>query len=235
MGYALTNMDGYERIFPQRTLWLIFLLGGFLAACAAPPARQVEAPADESGSASVELRASRASDPAYMLGHVTPVRLEIENAGQTPLRIAYDRFVLIDEKGAFYGALPLYRVQGTAEEPELAPGQQVLEEPAFEADQFSVAGAYSAAYPRLSTFDGPAGHDPQYHNYYFAYWAGIPLPTREMLSLGIPEGVLGPGGTLSGLLYFESTGGDLPALRLRGDFVNPFTGERLGSRSVPVE
>lgn len=231
-------MDVYKSPFLQRTRWLTFLLTVLLAACAGPPAREAEAPETAGGDREpvrVELTASRATDPAYVLGHVTPVRLEIENTGQEPLRIAYDRFVLIDDRGAAYSALPLFRVQGTAEEPELAPNQEVLEQPAFQASQFSVAGVYSAVYPRLSAFDGPAGHDPQYHNYYFAYWAGIPLPTREMLSLGIPEGVLGPGGKLSGLLYFESTGGGLPALRLRGDFLNPFTGERLGSVSVPVE
>lgn len=213
------------------------LFSSLLAACAGAPLTQDAGPqaAPEGGREPlrVEITAGRAGEPAYMRPHVTGIRVEIENAGGAPVRIAYDDLALVDDDGRLYSALPLFRLGDGPEDPAVAPGQTRVE-PAFQASQFSVADAYAAIYPSLRAFDGPFDLDRQYNHYYHAQWASIPLPTQEMLSLGLPEGVLGPGGKLSGLLYFEYSGSDLPALQLRGDFANPFTGERLGTVTVDV-
>lgn len=217
-----------------RTLLAAVSILVLLTACASVARSPESAPEATAGEGRaplrIEITAARATEPAYMRQHVTPLRVEIENGGAAPLRLAYEDLVLIDEAGAVYSVLPLFELDGDA----AAGGQGRVDQPGFQGTQFSVAGPYASVYPSLSAFDGPFHIDGQYNGYYHAYWASIPLPTQEMLNLGLPEGVLGPGGKLSGLLYFEYSGGGLPALRLRGDFLNPFTGERLGTATVPV-
>jgi hypothetical protein len=50
------------------------------------------------------------------------------------------------------------------------------------------------------------------YGYYWAGWSAyrnIELPTRDMVQLALPEGVLRPGETIEGFLYFEDLDDDI--------------------------
>lgn len=208
-----------------------------LAACASPsplpgPDSPGTAPVRSAAAGpealAIALSATPVAKPAYMHQHVTPIRIELRNIGSAPLRIAYEDLALVDAEGHYFAALPLFPL-GVA-----IARREPLPAPAFRAEQFTVAAAYARLYPTLPPYGGPFARDPQYHQRYYSEWASIPVPTEEMLRLGVPEGVLGPGGSLRGLVYFEYAAQAGRGVRLRADFVNPFTGERLGTAAVSV-
>lgn len=56
-----------------------------------------------------------------------------------------------------------------------------------------------------------------------------------MLRKGLPEGVLEPGGRVTGFLYFEGIGPDVDRVRLLADFPDAVTDERVTRLGIPFE
>jgi len=85
---------------------------------------------------------------------------------------------------------------------------------------------------------GPWIYPPYYADWVF-FWGPAYYPARpstEVLELGLPEGVLSPGGRVSGFLYFKrATGAHQGALDLSWDVHDAQTGASLGSLHVPLE
>jgi hypothetical protein len=54
-----------------------------------------------------------------------------------------------------------------------------------------------------------------------------------MLAKGIPDGVLEPGGQISGFLYFEKLPGSLERITFEADLVNARTGANFGTVRIP--
>ena len=61
------------------------------------------------------------------------------------------------------------------------------------------------------------------------------LPTPEMLERALPEGVLEPGRTTSGFLYFERAPAAPARLELTALVVDALSGEPRGTVVVPIE
>lgn len=56
---------------------------------------------------------------------------------------------------------------------------------------------------------------------------------RTCLARALPEGVIEPGGKVSGFVYFPGVGADVKRVRLRADLVNAQTGETLVPLALP--
>ena len=81
-----------------------------------------------------------------------------------------------------------------------------------------MAPYYSAVYSTMGVYD------PYYYDAYETYYADIDLPTPEMLQHALPEGVVDPGGSVTGFIYFEDVSDDVPRVEFRGQLVDASTG-----------
>jgi len=129
--------------------------------------------------------------PGDLPATVLPVRVTVENQSSEPVRVAYPEFVLTTPDGMSRHALSPYSVQ--------RPGQ-VVSTPAFPMGGFWIAQPWAGYYPWLSPWDGPFAFDS---DYYDTYRVSESLPSRDMLAQALPEGVLQPGGRVTGYLYFQ--------------------------------
>jgi hypothetical protein len=85
---------------------------------------------------------------------------------------------------------------------------------------------------------GPWFYPPYYSDWVYAWGPGYypARPSTDVLSLGLPEGVLPPGARVSGFLYFKrATGAHQGALELSWDAHDARTGAALGALQVPLE
>ncbi len=217
----------------------MFLLGGCAARAPAPPAAApagAAAPADEPTRPEqrVKIEAStRWEGQGDISGYVTPVKVHIENDSNAFLRIAYEQFALIGADGHYFAALPWFPMQGAACDPQPVSGSAPVSHPAAKLDGLSVPTALSAVYPSLPSFNGTYCYAPRYQAHYHDYWESIPVPTGDMVQRLVPEGILAPGGQLTGYLYFEHVP-STKDVRLRAELENAFTAERLATRSVSL-
>lgn len=167
---------------------------------------------------------------------VTPVRVVIENQGDDPLRIRLRELRLLERDGAENVALP--PLQLDAEVPGAVS-------PAFGASRFSLAPRYAPFYaggvPRrglttgpFTSWSGPFDADPYYSPTYYPRWVN-PLPTTEMVSRALPEGVLSPGGSVDGLVFFEGISPLEDRVLFVADLVNARTGAVMGTIRIPFE
>jgi hypothetical protein len=166
---------------------------------------------------------------------VTPVRVVIENDHGEAIRVRYSDFALVSPDGERYAALPLYRIEGTVEEPTLAAGYPPLPAPGFYARGFSVAPSYAPLYPNLAT--APAFHywDPYYNRRYADYWQDIELPTMKMRIQALPEGTIEDGGKVSGFIFFEKVDPDTDRVRFRMDLAEAGDGALFGTATIPFK
>lgn len=190
------------------------------------PGRGHGAAASEQG-VRVEARVDAWQGTPRELDHrVTPVLVEIENRGDRVLRVRYSEFALIDGSGRRYAALPPFDIEG-----EVRPVS------GYDADGwrgFYVAPHLRARYPLAEVHTGPFTHDPYYYETYYPRLDEADLPTPEMLSRALPEGVLAPGGRASGFVYFERV--DEPArgqLDFRFSLVGAQTQRDFGAIEIP--
>jgi hypothetical protein len=85
---------------------------------------------------------------------------------------------------------------------------------------------------------GPWFYPPYYSDWVFGWGPGYypQQPSTDVLSLGLPEGVLPPGARVSGFLYFKrATAAHQGALELSWDVHDARTGAALGVVKVPLE
>jgi len=133
--------------------------------------------------------------PAELESLVTPLYVRVRNGSSVPVRIQFRDFTLISQSGLQTPAIPPFQIQ--------RPGTDVVAlAPAFTADRFLLYERYRMFYPAFSYWDGPWDFDPVFYDQYYATWKPA-LPTRDMLQQALPEGVLQPGGSAAGFLYFN--------------------------------
>ena len=77
--------------------------------------------------------------------------------------------------------------------------------------------------------------NPLYWERFVPVMRTVDLPTFDMLRKALPEGVLEPGGRLSGFVYFEDVGPGVERVELRADFENADTGERIVRLGIPFK
>jgi hypothetical protein len=165
---------------------------------------------------------------------VTPIRLRIVNQGDRPLRISYDQFQLVGPDGTRYRALSPYAFDGEVGQPTLADVYAPIAAPEFYYDGFRVSPYYSSVYPGLAAYPDPFYYDPLYYDtYYMDTWEGMGVPQDAMLARVLPEGVIDPGGSVEGFLYFEQVPASQRRVRLRAELVHPRTNDRFGAITIP--
>lgn len=169
-------------------------------------------------------------DPAVR-ERVTPVVVTINNRSDRPIRVQYSQFSLVSPRGRCFSVLPPYPMEGTVAEPLFVDAAPIAA-PSFAFELFEVAPHFAALYPSLEVYDGPFFADPGYYDTYHQAWRGLELPTPEMLSTMLPEGVLAPGGMVSGTLYFERVD-SVERVALVADLVSAGEGERFGMVALP--
>lgn len=149
--------------------------------------------------------------PADLSFRLTPVKVQIVNHSGRPLEILYDRFFLAGAHDRRYRPLPL--VPLIHERPIDAAGTV---HPYFASSSFFVRPAYRDLYPSLPVWQTRLPTDDGFYGRQYELW-GEDLPTREILRLGLPEGVLADGGEMSGFLFFENATGHERKLSFKAD------------------
>lgn len=175
----------------------------------------------------VEARAQAwQGQPIDLEEEVTPLWVRIENRSDRPLRVRYEDFWLQAPDGATYAALPPYNVEGEVV-------SSVDDADRFPAG-FSVAPHASAWYPGLTPYTGPFYYDPMYYDRYA--WSNVrrvELPTRDMLANGLPEGVVQPGTTIDGFLYFQDVPASVSGVTFLFELVDANSQQVFGRVQIP--
>lgn len=160
------------------------------------------------------------------LDKVTPILVTIENDGKVPLRIRYNEFSLVaPSTGKRYAAIPPFNIRGIEVEPITSLGYS----------GFWVAPYYAPYYPRLRPYYGVFPFDSYYYDQYYPAWVDIQLPTGDMIQKALPEGVLDPGGRITGYLYFQNVDRDARMVEFTQELVDADNGERFGEVRIPFE
>jgi hypothetical protein len=214
-----------------------------LAACSAPGTQLDPAPAattvgsetavDRVDDVRMTVESGTWPGQARVKTEVTPLRVTVSNGGGVPIRLRYNEFALVGPDGRRYVALPPYGVEGEITDPTLVDAYDPVTAPGFTYSGFSVAPYYASVYPTLTPYGGSFYYDRPYYDRYYTVYRDIELPTAEMVGRALPEGVLDPGGEVSGFLYFERVPPSAPRVRFRADLANARTGNTFGGISIP--
>jgi hypothetical protein len=149
---------------------------------------------------------------------VTPIHVSITNRGDVPLRVARANFALLVDGRRRLAAADPHDVRGVIYEPPPAVWVQTR------------AGLPPPGYTEWALQpSAPTGSwDPRVGDQFA-------LPTPEMLERALPEGVLEPGRTTSGFLYFERAPAAPARLELTALVVDALSGEPRGTVVVQIE
>ncbi len=159
-------------------------------------------------------------DPSDLGALVTPLRVTLANQGGEPLRIQYGDFALVSSTGFRSSAMSPFRIQ--------RPGTTV--QPFYPWYGFNIAPRWSPFYPSIAPWGGWWDYGP-----YGDGFAEVrePLPSHDMLSKALPEGVLQPGGTVSGYLYFQHVGRGIGSLQFQAVLISPNTAQKVADLRLP--
>jgi hypothetical protein len=174
--------------------------------------------------------------PSSVEEAVQPVLVTVDNDGSSAIRVRYSDFALVGPGGHRHAALPPFRVEGAVASPVLVGAYIAIGAPRFRHRRFYVAPYFGPLYPGIPVYRRPYYfYDPFYYGFYFQYF-----PTRphaEMLSHALPEGVIEPGGSVSGFLYFERVDPHVPRVTFRANLVSvgdsAHGGAMFGEISIP--
>jgi uncharacterized protein YceK len=191
-------------------------------------------------------------NPYDLPNYATPILVDIENHTDKDIRIGYADFSLVNDQGFRYAAINPYTTATAVGINEAAPvadnGAPV------------VLAAYggSAHHRRRASppprwryhrrfFVRPRVHvyfhtydpwlypflDPPFYGDHVVVWSDTRSPPSEdVLRLGLPEGVVKPGGRISGFIYFQNAGQRSNHLRLSWTAHTP-QGKKLATLDLP--
>lgn len=179
-------------------------------------------------------------DPKNLGDFLTPVLVEISNGSDRPVQVRYSDFGLVGQSGFRYAALPPFKPMGTAYgsrdteigvEPAGHRGP-----PAMHASHrhFFVAPYQAPYYGYFSPWPYPFGFDSGYWGQYYYSWVE-PLPTPTMMNDALPEGVLEPGGSIGGFVYFQNVTPREGRVNFVAHLIDARTQESIGEILVPLE
>src|SRR5262249_40500743 len=135
--------------------------------------------------------------PKDLDAKVTPLLVTLENKSDRPILVRYNRFHLTTGAGRQYSAMPPYDINGTVSE------TYTVRNAHYPYAAFAIAPYLSRWYPAMRRYSGAFLYDPIYYDPYLTRFREIQLPTADMVQRSLPEGVLEPGGRLTGFVYFE--------------------------------
>jgi hypothetical protein len=160
---------------------------------------------------------------------VAPVWVTVQNRGKQPVRLMYKDLALEYPSGIKVNPLPPFSMR--TEGPTRTTAIHV---PTFRYHGFYVAPAYRWYYPGLRAWYRPLPYDPMFYDTYYARWR-VPLPTEDMLRGALPEGVLEPGGSVSGFLHFPDVPRDAHGVfTFRASVAEDGDGQTVASLDVPL-
>ena len=227
---------------------LLMLLG---AACAFEPVLVPDTTAQKLGDkvAFSESQGVRVSvngdawngDPFNLPEVLTPLHVSIENGGQVPLRLAYRDFALVGQSGMRYSALSPLNIESQLPRSSLNGGAQLQTvatyaaprrtAPRFHSRRFYVAPHYGYFYPGYPLWASPFPYSSWGMT---AYSWPQSLPTEDMISEALPEGVLEPGGHVDGFVYFQGVTRREDKVKFDLKLVDGQTNEPIGEAVVPL-
>lgn len=174
--------------------------------------------------------------PADLRGVVTPILVTIQNNSLRPVRVSYANFAL-EGNGRPYAALPPFEITGSISEPA---GYAAVPWYGFGAPYLPPYHYRPWPYPsRRWPYDHPGWLafpevlDPWYYDRYYPVYREVPLPTGDMVQKALPEGVVEPGSSVSGFLYFEDIGCAKGGVTFTASIVDARTGERVTTIRIP--
>lgn len=207
----------------------------------APDARPVPqlplaAEAEASGLRIVVQPDAWRGEPEGLERKITPMKVTIVNHGGKPVRICYEDFALDTGQGVIYTPLPPLDIKGEvtqyADRPVYVPRFVIV--PGFGYRGFYLAPWYMPYYRGMRVWGTPWAFSSRYYDTYYPRWT-VKLPTEDMIEQAIPEGVIEPGGSVTGFLYFPALEGDLERVTFRANLSGPRGVERLAALMVPFE
>ena len=154
---------------------------------------------------------------------VTPMLVTITNSGDRRLQIRYEDFALVTPGRVQYAALPPFQISGVAYAPVDIAGPPM---------GFHVAPYLSPWYPSWTVWNGPFPYRASYYDAYATGFMRVSLPSGDMIQKALPEGVLAPGGRVTGFLYFEQVA-DVHHINLVARLVDATTEENFGTIEIP--
>ncbi len=166
--------------------------------------------------------------PTDLNKKLTPVLVRVENGSGHELLLRYDGFRLVTGRGVEYAALPPFNIKGKV-------SQEIGY--AYNAPGFYVAPRLHPWYPAFGVWEDPFFYGPYYSAYYPLY-VQFELPTQDMLTRALPEGVLDPQGRITGFVYFPDLDAIEPQptqVRLQFTLIDAKTRRRFGVISIPFK
>ncbi len=178
--------------------------------------------------------------PNYLGRYLTPVRVQVENQGERPLRIAPEDFALVGSSRFRYAALPLFELHKAGEDTATGgsgtEGEEAAEEARVRAQGHSTTNTLGWGGPgRPGPWGWSGYYDPFWDPFYGPDTRRQPerLPTRDMVKQALPQGTLEPGGSISGFLYFHDVSTREGSVTLEARLVDARTGEQFGTLTIP--
>jgi hypothetical protein len=166
-------------------------------------------------------------EPRNLSTEVTPFLIELRNDGSHPVLVRYNRISLTDADGHRFMVMPPYDIDGSVTE------RYTVMNPYYGFNGFAVAPYLSRWYPRFTRYSGVFAYDPAYYTPYITQYRNIELPTADMVQRALPEGVLSPGGSAAGFVYFQALHSDARTLTLSVEMVDAVDGRSLGTATIP--
>lgn len=174
--------------------------------------------------------------PEHLDRELTPMKVTIDNGSDRPLRICYEDFIL--ETGDKLQLLPLPpldirgQVTERSDTPIYLPSYAIV--PRFIHRVFRVAPWYAPYYPSLSRWNNTWAINHAYYDIYYPRWT-VELPTADMVARAMPEGVIEPGGRLSGFLYFPTLDDDPERVTFKANLSSAREDVLFATLRVPFE
>lgn len=194
-------------------------------AMAAPPGAGSGATASVEGVTIVARAGAWNGVPRNLEAESIPLLVEITNNGERPLRLRYNEMQLVAPGGETFSAIPPYNVEG-----DVAENVDVR----FRGSGFRVAPYLSRFYTVYDPFTGTFFYDRVYYDRYVPTSINVELPSSDMISMAMPEGVLEPGGSITGFLYFEDVEDtDIQQVDFTVALVDANTEESIGTARIP--
>ncbi len=165
--------------------------------------------------------------PADLEEVMTPVRVTLENYSGQPVRIQYRNFLLVGGSGLRYEAICPFKI----DRPGPARTSQIIT-PTFTMLGFFPSPYFARFYPGLRPWPYAFPYDGFYYDRTFVTWRA-PLPSEDMIERALPEGVLEPGGMVSGFVYFNDVGDREKQVLFRAEVVGAREGKQVATVAIP--
>lgn len=196
----------------KRSIFLLVLCGCASATLLEPAPEATRVPGDEDAASEESAGVSVVADPRPSEDGYTPIDLIIRNDSPYPLRLKYESFELQTRDGYVFSAIPIERVGYYRYTPYY----------------------WGPFYYDYWGYWGPYWYGGWYHPWHYSgwYWTYVG-PSTDILRRAISEGVLKPGESMRGYVFFPEIDEDETPVAFRMRFIDADSGEVFGSLLIP--